>query len=67
MPHDRARRLAHQGVQQLSTAEFVTAIAGLLIGLLMGLLLSALSALPPPLGTWLPLAVSIFLGLGMMD
>jgi uncharacterized protein YacL len=56
-----------RAVQQLSTAEFVTAVAGLLIGLLMGLLLGLpLSALPPPLGTWLPLAVSIFLGLGMM-
>ena len=54
-------------VQELSTAEFVTAVAGLLIGLLMGLLLGLpLSAFPAPLGTWLPLAVSLFLGLGMM-
>jgi uncharacterized protein YacL len=56
-----------RGVQGLSTAEFVTAVAGLLLGLLMGLLLGLpLSALPPPLGTWLPLSVSLFLGLGML-
>jgi uncharacterized protein YacL len=53
-------------VQRLSTAEFVAAIGGALIGLLMGLLLGVpLSALPAPLGTWLPLGVSITLGLGM--
>jgi uncharacterized protein YacL len=56
-----------RAVQELSTAEFVTAVAGLLLGLLMGLLLGLpLSALPAPVGTWLPLAVSIFLGLGML-
>jgi uncharacterized protein YacL len=56
-----------QRVQELSTAEFVTAVVGLLIGLLMGLLLGLpLSAFPPPLGTWLPLGVSLFLGLGMV-
>lgn len=56
-----------RAVQTLSTAEFVTAVAGLLLGLLMGLLLGLpLSALPAPAGTWLPLEVSIFLGLGMM-
>ena len=54
-------------VQELSTAEFVTAVAGLLIGLVMGLLLGLpLSAFPPPMGTWLPLGTSLFLGLGMM-
>jgi uncharacterized protein YacL len=54
-------------VQALSTAEFVTATAGILIGLLMGLLLGLpLSQFPGPLGTWLPLGVSLFLGLGMM-
>jgi len=54
-------------VQQLSTAEFVTAVAGLLLGLLAGLLLGApLSALEEPWGTWLPLGVSLFLGLGMV-
>ncbi len=53
-------------VQELSTAEFVAAIGGLLIGLLMGLLLGIpLSALPEPAGTWAPLAVSIVLAFGM--
>jgi len=56
-----------RGVQALSTAEFVTAVVGLLLGLLMGLLLgSPLSAFPEPLGTWLPVGVSLFLGLGMV-
>jgi uncharacterized protein YacL len=56
-----------RGVQELSTAEFVAAVVGLLLGLLMGLLLGLpLSAFPPPLGTWLPLGVSLFLGLGML-
>jgi uncharacterized protein YacL len=56
-----------RSVQAMSTAEFVTAVAGLLLGLLMGLLLGApLAALPQPLGLWLPLGVSIFLGLGMV-
>jgi uncharacterized protein YacL len=54
-------------IEHLSTAEFVTAVIGLLIGLLMGLLLGLpLSAFPDPLGTWLPLGVSLFLGLGML-
>ncbi len=56
-----------RGVQDMSTAEFVTAVLGLLIGLLMGLLLgSPLSAFDPPFGLWLPVGVSIFLGLGMV-
>ncbi|MBI3746370.1 MAG: PIN domain nuclease [Chloroflexi bacterium] len=56
-----------RGVQEMSTAEFVTAVVGLLLGLLMGLLLgSPLSAFDPPLGTWLPVGVSVFLGLGMV-
>jgi uncharacterized protein YacL len=54
-------------VQDLSTAEFVTAVVGLLIGLLLGLLLGfPLSQFPEPWGTWLPLGVSLFLGLGMV-
>ncbi len=53
--------------QQLSTAEFVTAVLGLLIGLLMGLLLGLpLSNIGGPLGEWLPLGVSLFFGLGMV-
>jgi uncharacterized protein YacL len=56
-----------KSVQELSTAEFVTAVVGLLLGLLMGLLLGLpLSAFGGPLGTWLPLGVSLFLGLGML-
>jgi uncharacterized protein YacL len=56
-----------RGVQAMSTAEFVTSIVGLLLGLLMGLLLgSPLAAFPKPLGLWLPLGVSVFLGLGMV-
>ncbi len=54
-------------VEELSTAEFVTAVVGLLLGLLMGLLLGfPLAGLAPPFGTWLPLGVSVFLGLGMV-
>ena len=55
-----------RAVQGLTTAEFVTAVAGLLIGLLMGLLLGLPLAAVPAIGAWLPLAVSLFLGLGMM-
>jgi uncharacterized protein YacL len=54
-------------VQELSTAEFVAAVLGLMVGLLAGLLLGMpLSNVEGPLGTWLPLGVSLFLGLGMM-
>ena len=53
-------------VQELSTAEFVTAVLGLVLGLLMGLLLGfPLSAFPAPVGTWLPVGVSVALGFGM--
>ncbi len=58
---------ALRAVQQLSTAEFVTAIIGLFLGLLLGLLLGLpLSALPGPIGTVAPLGISIFLGLAMV-
>ena len=61
-----ARWLLRQ-VEALSTAEFVAAVIGLLIGLLMGLLLGLpLSNFDPPLGTWLPLGVSLLFGLGML-
>jgi uncharacterized protein YacL len=61
-----AARLVRE-VQEMSTAEFVAAVAGLLIGLLMGLLLGLpLAALPEPYGRYLPLGVSICLGLGMV-
>jgi uncharacterized protein YacL len=56
-----------RSVQELSTAEFVAAVIGLFVGLLLGLLLSLpLSQIEGPLGTWLPLGISLFLGLGMM-
>jgi uncharacterized protein YacL len=58
---------ALRAVQQLSTAEFVTAIIGLFLGLLLGLLLGLpLSALPSPIGTVAPIGTSIFLGLAMV-
>ena len=61
-----ARWLIEQ-VQELSTAEFVAAILGLFVGLLLGLLLGLpLAQIEGPLGTWLPLGISLFLGLGMM-
>jgi uncharacterized protein YacL len=54
-------------VEELSTAEFVTAVVGFLLGLLMGLLLGfPLSNFPQPWGQILPLAVSLSLGLGMV-
>ena len=54
-------------VEDLSTAEFVTAVIGLTLGLLMGLLLGVpLANLPAPWGDILPLGVSLFLGLGML-
>jgi uncharacterized protein YacL len=54
-------------VEDLSTAEFVTAVVGLTLGLLMGLLLGVpLANLPAPWGDALPLGVSLFLGLGML-
>ncbi len=56
-----------RGVRALSTGEFVTAIAGLLIGLLMGLLLGLpLARFPDPYGRYLPIGVSLVLGLGML-
>jgi uncharacterized protein YacL len=56
-----------RAVQAMSTAEFVAAVAGLLIGLLVALLLGLpLSVLPEPYGRYLPIGVSICLGLGML-
>jgi uncharacterized protein YacL len=58
---------ALRAVQELSTAEFVTAIIGLFIGLLLGLLLGLpLAALPEPYGIAAPIGISIFLGLAMV-
>jgi uncharacterized protein YacL len=54
-------------VQELSTAEFVASVLGLFVGLLLGLLLGLpLAQIEGPLGTWLPLGISLFMGLGMM-
>jgi uncharacterized protein YacL len=58
---------ALRAVQELSTAEFVTAIIGLFLGLLLGLLLGIpLSQLPPPVGTVAPIGSSLFFGLAMV-
>ena len=58
---------ALRAVQELSTAEFVTAIIGLFLGLLLGLLVGLPAGnLPDPFGTVAPLGLSIFLGLGMV-
>jgi uncharacterized protein YacL len=56
-----------RGVQAMSTAEFVTAVSGLLLGLFIALLLGLpLAALPQPYGSYLPIGVSICFGLGML-
>ena len=58
---------ALRAVQQLSTAEFVTAIIGLFIGLLLGLLLGLpLGNIEGPVGALAPLGISLFLGLAMV-
>jgi uncharacterized protein YacL len=54
-------------VQEMSTTDFVASIIGLFIGLLLGLLLGLpLNHLGDPLGTWLPVGISLFMGLGTM-
>ncbi len=56
-----------RAVTDMSTDEFVAAVAGLILGLLMGFLLGLpLTTLPSPLGILLPIGVSIVLALGMM-
>ena len=58
---------ALRAVQQLSTAEFVTAIIGLFIGLLLGLLVGLpLSNIDGPVGALAPLGITLFLGLAMV-
>ena len=58
---------ALRAVQQLSTAEFVTAIIGLFLGLLLGLLAGLpLSNIPGIVGSLAPLGISLFLGLAMV-
>jgi uncharacterized protein YacL len=57
---------ALKAVTELSTAEFVTAIIGLFLGLVLGLLLGLpVGAIGPPIGTYAPLGISLFLGLAM--
>jgi uncharacterized protein YacL len=54
-------------VKAMSTAEFLAAVAGLIIGLLIALLLGLpLAALPDPYGRYLPIGVSVCFGLGMV-
>jgi uncharacterized protein YacL len=56
-----------RAVQAMSTAEFVAAVAGLIIGLLIALLLGLpLSLLPEPYGHYLPIGISVAFGLGML-
>ena len=56
-----------RAVTDMSTDEFVAAVAGLILGLLMGALLGLpLTSLEMPLGIILPLGVSIVMALGMM-
>ena len=57
-----------RAVTRLSTGEFLTAVAGLMLGLLMGVLLGLpLANSPDPYRWVLPLGVSIVMGLGMMS
>jgi uncharacterized protein YacL len=56
-----------RAVTDMSTDEFVAAVAGLIVGLLMGLLLGLpLTSLPGPAGLLLPIGVSVVMALGMM-
>ena len=56
-----------RAVTDMSTDEFVAAVAGLILGLLMGFLLGLpLTTLPGPAGLLMPIGVSIVLALGMM-
>ena len=58
---------ALRAVQDLSTAEFVTAIIGLFIGLLLGLLVGLpLANIGGPIGDLAPLGISLFAGLAMV-
>jgi uncharacterized protein YacL len=54
-------------VREMSTAEFLASVAGLVVGLLIALLLGLpLAALPEPFGRYMPIGVSICFGLGMV-
>jgi uncharacterized protein YacL len=61
-----ADKLLH-AVRAMSTADFLATIAGLVVGLLIAVLLGLpLAALPQPYGSYLPIGVSVFFGLGMV-
>lgn len=56
-----------RAVTDMSTDEFIAAVAGLVVGLLMGFLLGLpLTTLPAPFGILMPIGVSVVLALGMM-
>jgi len=56
-----------RAVRSMNTADFVAAVAGLVVGLLIAVLLGLpLQALPQPYGSYLPIGVSIFFGFGMV-
>jgi uncharacterized protein YacL len=60
-------RWVSRAVADMSTDEFIAAVAGLITGLLMGFLLGLpLTNLPSPAGMILPIGVSIVMALGMM-
>ena len=55
---------ALKGVQELSTAEFIAAVGGLILGSVLGLLVGfAFSGFAEPLGTWVRVAIMIFCAL----
>ena len=54
-------------VRDMETADFVAIVSGLVVGLLIAVLLGLpLQALPQPYGSYLPIGVSVFFGLGMV-
>jgi uncharacterized protein YacL len=60
-------RWAITHVSELSTGEFVSGVAGLIVGLVIGLLLAfPLTNLPEPYGWLLPIGTVLVTGLGMM-
>jgi uncharacterized protein YacL len=61
-----ANKLIH-AVREMSTADFLAIVSGLVVGLLIALLLGLpLSVLPDPYGRYLPIGISICFGFGMV-